>query len=184
MSRDEAMANGLMFYFTGEPCKHGHIAERKVTNNTCQECQRLAYRNDTERYKKIQQKRRSTKKKEISRNISERWKRRKSTKEEKALRAAERRRNRSTRMKTDAKRRAQKLQAIPVWSDENIIKQIYADAVHLAKETGIKHHVHHIVPLQAVDSVSGLHTHDNLIILTEDEHKWFHAKPERLKLLW
>lgn len=29
---------GLSHYFTGKPCKNGHIAPRHVTNRTCMEC--------------------------------------------------------------------------------------------------------------------------------------------------
>jgi hypothetical protein len=40
ISRDEAKALGLKRYFTGEPCKHGHIAERYVSSGDCLECGR------------------------------------------------------------------------------------------------------------------------------------------------
>ena len=42
ISRTEAKAKGLRFYFTGKPCKHGHVAERQVFNATCVECERAA----------------------------------------------------------------------------------------------------------------------------------------------
>ena len=38
ISRAEAKARGLKFYFTGEPCKHGHVAERNVDRRECTEC--------------------------------------------------------------------------------------------------------------------------------------------------
>lgn len=38
ISRDEARLQNLKRYFTGEPCKHGHISERKITCGTCVEC--------------------------------------------------------------------------------------------------------------------------------------------------
>ena len=38
--RDEARALGLKRFFTGEPCKHGHVAERDVNNRECMECSR------------------------------------------------------------------------------------------------------------------------------------------------
>lgn len=37
-SRKEAKELGLTRYFTGHPCKHGHVAERDVINATCVEC--------------------------------------------------------------------------------------------------------------------------------------------------
>lgn len=40
ISRDDARARGMKFFFTGEPCKHGHISVRKVINGGCLECVR------------------------------------------------------------------------------------------------------------------------------------------------
>jgi hypothetical protein len=39
ITRSEARALGLKRYFTGKPCKHGHVAERNVSGN-CTECLR------------------------------------------------------------------------------------------------------------------------------------------------
>lgn len=36
--RREALALGLPRYFTGKPCKHGHIAERGTSRGECREC--------------------------------------------------------------------------------------------------------------------------------------------------
>ncbi len=38
ISRVEAIAAGLKRYYTGEPCKHGHVAERYTTTSGCLEC--------------------------------------------------------------------------------------------------------------------------------------------------
>lgn len=38
VTRAEARAAGLKRYFTGELCKRGHIAERRVSNWNCEEC--------------------------------------------------------------------------------------------------------------------------------------------------
>ena len=38
ISRDEAKALDLKRFFTGKPCKHGHIAERNVRSGRCLEC--------------------------------------------------------------------------------------------------------------------------------------------------
>lgn len=38
ISRSEAQAKGLKHYFTGEPCKHGHVSVRTVSSNTCRAC--------------------------------------------------------------------------------------------------------------------------------------------------
>ncbi|MBJ2228504.1 hypothetical protein JFT67_05545 [Pseudomonas simiae] len=39
ISRSEALARGLTNYFTGKPCKYGHVAKRTLSNGTCAECQ-------------------------------------------------------------------------------------------------------------------------------------------------
>ena len=41
ISRKDALARGLTRYFTGEPCKHGHVTYGWVSTRGCVECQRL-----------------------------------------------------------------------------------------------------------------------------------------------
>lgn len=38
MTRKQAKALGLKQYFTGVPCRHGHVMERRVDNRTCVGC--------------------------------------------------------------------------------------------------------------------------------------------------
>ena len=40
-SREQAKALGLKHYYTGEPCKRGHIAKRYVSSAECSECSRI-----------------------------------------------------------------------------------------------------------------------------------------------
>ncbi|MDT9046433.1 hypothetical protein RSW36_25115 [Escherichia coli] len=40
ISRAEAKARGLKRFFTGKPCKRGHVAERAVGNKDCAACRR------------------------------------------------------------------------------------------------------------------------------------------------
>ena len=40
IGRDEARALGLKHFFTGKPCKRGHVAERDVSSRECVECYR------------------------------------------------------------------------------------------------------------------------------------------------
>jgi 5-methylcytosine-specific restriction endonuclease McrA len=49
ISRAEAKALGLKRFFTGKPCKRGHVAERRVTNRACSVCQAASYREDSRR---------------------------------------------------------------------------------------------------------------------------------------
>jgi 5-methylcytosine-specific restriction endonuclease McrA len=41
ISRKEARAQGLKYFFTGQPCIHGHIVKRFVSSRNCAECLRL-----------------------------------------------------------------------------------------------------------------------------------------------
>ena len=38
VTRKDAMERGEKTFFTGEPCKHGHISKRTVLNRSCCEC--------------------------------------------------------------------------------------------------------------------------------------------------
>lgn len=41
-TKREALAIGSKHYFTGKPCKHGHVAKRWTHNGVCEECCRQA----------------------------------------------------------------------------------------------------------------------------------------------
>lgn len=41
--RKEASLQGLLFYFTGKPCKFGHVSQRKVQNGECCECRNTRF---------------------------------------------------------------------------------------------------------------------------------------------
>lgn len=68
-----------------------------------------------------------------------------------------------------AKRRACELSATPSWADLEAIKKIYVESKKISDESGIVHHVDHIVPLQGVN-ICGLHVDYNLQILTATEN--------------
>jgi hypothetical protein len=41
MTRSEAKAQGMKYYFTGALCKNGHMSEKSVSNYLCVECQKV-----------------------------------------------------------------------------------------------------------------------------------------------
>lgn len=42
MTRMQAAEKGLLRFYTGRPCKRGHLSERYTRTNSCIECQRIA----------------------------------------------------------------------------------------------------------------------------------------------
>lgn len=77
--------------------------------------------------------------------------------------------NRSKIAGMHARRRAAKSGATVAWACKERINSFYLEAQRLTRETGIKHHVDHIVPLQS-KLVCGLHCEANLQVITAFEN--------------
>jgi len=197
ISRKEAKAQGLKFYFTGKPCKHRHVCPRRVSSKCCTGCEKQFYdKNKTEILKSRVEysKRNKNKISEYQKKYRENNKNRTSeyltdyfqkNKEEIYLQRRQyiernkayffnwhseyREKHRDIFNVRSSIRRAIKLQAIPTWANKTEIHEFYKDAVRISYETGVKYNVDHIVPLQS-DFVCGLHWEGNLQILTKTEN--------------
>ena len=243
----EAKAQGLKRYFTGNPCNHGHIAERFVSSRECIGC---AKEKNAAQYAKNPEKRReiariyaaenpekvkascakwhaenpeySAKKnaeyysanrdKEKARTAAYRaenpekhkalttaWRdanperyaaMKKVYRENNPEKVQEYRKSQYVKMRdielarmkewrksnphlvnaATARRNAAKLNATPEWANKEKMEEMYKESARITIETGIVHHVDHIVPLQS-KHVCGLHCEFNLQVMTGSENQ-------------
>jgi hypothetical protein len=76
-------------------------------------------------------------------------------------------RNQDKRAAAVARRRGKLV--TPAWANKSEINKFYAEAKRLERETGIKYHVDHIVPLNS-GLVCGLHVESNLQVIPAKEN--------------
>jgi len=178
-TRAEAKATGAKYYFTGEPCKHGHTAPRK-TKGSCLICLQIEWQEAKEkRAKYFEEYNKSEKGQENKRRYYE------ANREQVIARAvgrpaeekrAHRKKYRSAnpewdKAKTSFRRRRFR-DATPQWltkKQKDAIKHLYIQAQTMTEITGERYVVDHIVPLINED-VCGLHVPWNLRVITQDEN--------------
>lgn len=178
-TRKEALASGATHYFTGQPCKHGHIAPRK-TKGACTECLKLEWKEGNERRADyFRQYNQSAKAKENRRRHYE------ANKEEYIARAASRpahvrreyqeawkERNPEYTLADNKARRRKHRSATPPWltrEEKTAIRKLYEMAILMTKTTGEQYVVDHIYPLRS-ETVCGLHVPWNLRVITRAEN--------------
>lgn len=174
-NRADAKAQGATHYFTGVPCSRGHIALRK-TKGVCVECMREDWAVDNE-------KRKEKPKSEAAKAAGKRYyaKNRNAVIARAAARPANEVRQYKDKHKeknpeyykalTSVRKRRHRA-ATPKWvsaDQKKAIRQLYLEAQRLTKLTGVRYVVDHIYPLIS-DEVCGLHTLNNLRIMTQDEN--------------
>ncbi|MBT2771330.1 hypothetical protein J7J47_03680 [Halomonas sp. ISL-60] len=166
ITKKEAKAQGLKRYYTGKPCKRGHVAERLVNNRSCVECDKERwndYRRDNagkiKDYRRDNAEKAKKYAKEYYRDNVDRIKgNMKDYQKENAAKFNFHSKNFQLKERTLGGR-----------YNENILKY-YEESNRLTQETGIQHNVDHIVPLNG-EKVSGLHVHWNLRVVTEKDNK-------------
>ena len=178
-TREEAKKTGSKYYFTGQPCKHGHIALRK-TKGSCVECLKVEWAkgNETraEYFKQYNQSEAGQQAK------AEYYERNKEVVKLKAMTRPNEQRQQYRKawkekhpeeVKASTKHRRDKhKQATPAWltpEHKKQIRQLYVDAMTATKITGTAYVVDHIVPLRG-EGVCGLHVPWNLQIMSRAEN--------------
>jgi hypothetical protein len=178
-TRAEAKAAGATHYFTGEPCKHGHIAPRK-TKGACVECLKVEWAQAAETRAEYF---RGYNRKEEVRDKKHDWylENREQVIQTAATRpAAVLREYRNawkaankTQVLADNKvRRRKHRDATPPWltrKQKSEIRQLYQIAITMTQTTGEQYVVDHIVPLRG-EEVCGLHVPWNLRVITQEQN--------------
>jgi hypothetical protein len=185
----EAKASGLKHYFTGKPCKRGHIALRQTSALRCMECakekQAERMKDPEKRAKQIKivteynKKRRATDSNFRMRDneYRKKWTHKKMQDPEYAAKvikqgriASAKRRaiNPSANRFKAANYKISKYKRIPGWltkEDRTKMKSVYAmrDWLNWTVPNG-NYQVDHVIPLRGV-SVSGFHVPENLQII-------------------
>ena len=178
-SRAEAKAKGAKYYFTGAPCKHGHVAPRK-TKGACVGCLKAEWeKGNVARAEYFRQYNQSEAGKEAKREYYE--KNKELVKLKAKARSPEERRFHKTAYKkkhpdlyrafTRSRRRKHR-NATPKWltaEQKRAMRQLYIDAMTVTRITKVPYVVDHIIPLNG-ESVSGLHVPWNLRVITREEN--------------
>ena len=192
ITRKEALEKNLPYFFTGKPCKKGHIAKRRTDKYNCNECDRINNKKwDTPEIRRIKHQRSYYKDVEKTRQKArENWAtnehRRKQVSEyQKTPRAKVLKNAREQRYKANhlyraiknyhsSLRRHFKKNALPKWANTKTIKKIYKTCIQFSKDIGIVYHVDHIYPLKMYRDrewiACGLHVENNLRIISAPEN--------------
>ena len=178
-TREEAKKTGSKYYFTGQPCKHGHIALRK-TKGACVECLKVEWTKGIEtRAEYFKQYNQSEAGQKAKRDYYER--NREQVIARAAARPAEQRRLHREKYKaqnpelykalTSVRKRRHK-NATPKWitaEQKLAMREMYLQAQKITKITGERYVVDHIISLISPE-VCGLHVPWNLRVITQDEN--------------
>lgn len=167
-NRVVALQEGKKFYFTGKPCKYGHIAQRVVRNHQCHECRKLEdrLRKAANYHVDIFKSRKEARQRYLVDPNRKEILKRSRIKNRSTVNKNKRewgKRNRDFTRAANAYHRALKMQRTPIWANKQQIRNIYKQAKNLGMV------VDHIIPLRG-RTVSGLHVETNLQLLTKEEN--------------
>ena len=178
-TRAEAKAAGASHYFTGEPCKHGHVAPRK-TKGACVECLKVewdrAAQTRAEYFRKYNQSEagQEAKRQYYKRNrelVIARAAARPAV-EKRAAKKGWKDQNALWVLANNKNRRRKHRQATPLWltrAQKTQMRELYKIAITMTKITGVQYVVDHIDPLRS-EVLCGLHVPWNLQVITQAEN--------------
>lgn len=174
-TRQQAKEQGAKYYYTGKPCKHGHIALR-VTKGTCVECRKAEWAKENKRRSHLPK---SEASKAAGRKYYEK------NKEKVIQRALQRSKEAQRKYKSNYEKKNPKKKKIstnvyrrrlreasPSWltkEHKQEIRSIYQKALEWTEKHGEQYCVDHIIPLRG-KLCSGLHVPWNLQLLTRTEN--------------
>lgn len=158
LSRSEARAAGLARFYTGKPCRYGHVAERYTCSGKCSECQRRLSANFKARNQCQQTAYRAERYAvgaDREREKTREWKRN----------------NRARHIEQKNRRRAAVRNAIPPTFDDFdqfVMEEAGEACIRRAAIHGEPFHVDHLVPL----SRGGLHCATNVQAIPARLNLW------------
>ena len=150
-SQAEALRQNVTYYYTGRPCKHGHLSERFAKNRNCRECLRIRNRERT--------------KKDYWIDYGD-----EAYKEKKRQNASKYYHTRAHKRAARIRRKYEKLSRVATPRGVTEIRRMYLEAQLLTIDSGVKHEVDHIIPL-IHEKVSGLSVPANCQILTKAQNR-------------
>ena len=178
-SRSEAKAAGAKYYFTGFPCKYGHVALRK-TKGSCLECLKVEWekgktrRKDYFRAYNYSDAGKRSKQQYYEQNkekVIERAKKQAIEDKRKYKKVWKQANPEEVKASQNDRRRRHK-NATPAWltdADKREIRRIYREAISRTARMGVVYVVDHVIPLRG-KTVCGLHVPTNLAVITAEEN--------------
>ena len=156
LTRQEALNIGYARYFTGKPCKHGHVAERYTASRQCVECNAVRWRNEPIERRRQYWKNYYTEEVKVRRTEKARQRRNLNPYKSRNYRAEYKKRLRQATIRCK--------------QDKIKVKAMYLQAQQLTIDTGIEYSIDHIIPIAHPD-VCGLHTYANLQIISKKQNQ-------------
>ena len=181
----EARAAGKIHYFTGKPCKFGHVAKRYVKGGHCHQCNLEKPIHKNHNIHVLGWKARNKEKIAEANKVYEARPEVRAARKERNTRLRATPEVRAARAKYQKSRETTKRSAEFKW-DPEWHELVMEEAYHLAQirriATGVVHHVDHIIPLQG-KTVCGLHVWNNVRVIPGLENL---SKSNKLQeeLLW